>query len=114
MKTYALLQETSDEPLAAEEQQMYEKILELRENDTAYGVPLALNANGQNSIGLFKRSLYLTEASGMVDELKFYCSTRFYALIPELDVAYDIPADWGDCQLFILGDAGTELTLVQY
>lgn len=114
LRTYALLQATSDGPLAGEEQSMYQQLLALRDSDRAYGVPLTLDVAGSTSLHLFKRRLYITEVSGRVDEFKIYCSTRYFSLVPEVDVSYDIPGEWGGCTLFMLGDAGTEVMLVQH
>lgn len=50
---------------------------------------------------------------GDLDEIVFRCEKHYVSFAIERDVAYDVPPEWGECEVQILGDKEANFLLLQ-
>lgn len=92
----------------------YQQLMELKSNKDAFALEATTNENGYWAIGLFKQGFSISEASGVLNEIKLRCDKKYVFFPVDLDEEYFIPESFGDCNLQLLGNAGVNFKLVQF
>jgi TonB family protein len=63
---------------------------------------------------LLRRKFDVRDIKGQADDLEIRCDRkRFTDKVSESKV-YEVPAEWGECQVFVFGTLDTKLNLVEY
>lgn len=113
MRTWQYFEKTGDTDAINMFQPLAEQIRTLEQDDRSYAIEAVMDDAGSFSLALLKHRIYYTAATGAVMEFKLRCAQNYVGYVVEADVIYDIPAEWGACELEILGDAGATFSLVQ-
>lgn len=114
LATFEYLQESGDTETVELFSPVKEAITRLQQDETSYGIPVTLDDSGHWNFSLFKNKVYAENVNGKLHEFKLRCDKNFVGFVVEPDISYDIPAALGDCDLEIIGDAGTTFVLVQH
>ncbi len=85
----------------------------LRSGKQAFAQNIMIDDRGFSEFDLFKRIFYFDTHIGKLKEVKLRCDTKFFKLSRNDQLEYQIPESWGDCNVQILGDPGTNVTLMQ-
>lgn len=91
-----------------------ERMKEIRQMlavEKEYQRPVKLNAEGYGFLTLVKRSVRLSDISGSVESFKIRCTQKFHQ--QEFASQLEVPAEWGTCQLQIIGTPETTMVLSQ-
>ena len=113
LDTYHYFESAKDSESVAMFKPIVDQLLDLEKSDSGYQVSLVLNENGHTSIKLFKQKVYALGIEGKVNEFKVRCEKKYVGFVVEAEIAYDIPKQWGICDLEIIGDPQTKLQLGQ-
>jgi len=113
-KSYEAFGENEDTTAVELLMPSYQELTELKSNEDAFELDAVTNENGFWSINLFKQGFAITEADGVLDEVKLRCAKKYVFFPVELDEEYSIPASFGDCNLQLLGNADVDFKLVQF
>jgi len=89
------------------------KLEDLRKSQSIVERTIKIGEQGFVHLPLLKRVFLLDQIQGNVDQLNLRCDTRFLKILYKPDSQYDIPTNWGNCNLQIIGTAGTKATLIQ-
>ena len=114
IETFGLMEDGGDDEGAANFRDVIETVKAIRLDDTEYLMPLSINESGSRSLQLFKHNFALTGGEGRLVEVVLRCEMKYVAFQVERDVSYDVPPEWGDCSIQIVGDAGAEFFLLQH
>lgn len=90
-----------------------EQLKTLQTDTRAYEISDVM-PQGSMSIDLFKRHFRVELTSGHVSVIKLYCTTQFVSFVFDPTLEYSVKHTFGDCRMEMLGDPGTEFTLVQF
>lgn len=63
---------------------------------------------------LLRRKFGFEAVEGKVDEFELRCDWRRVRAPVSTEVVLELPASWGNCDVFVFGDAGAKLKLVEY
>ncbi|MDX1561953.1 MAG: energy transducer TonB, partial [Gammaproteobacteria bacterium] len=114
IKTFELMQENEDAEGIAAFRDVIATVEALKHDDSEYFIPLELDESGSASVLLFKNRFALTEGEGDLAEAVLRCERQYVAFQVERDISYDVPGDWGECSLQILGDSSANFFLMQH
>ena len=114
LQTYSYFEKKGDEEIVELFKPAIGSIKALEHSGPAYAIPLTLSPAGSSYVMLLKHKVYVQNVVGKVAEFKLRCTEHYIGFAAEPDVSYDVPDEWGDCTLEIIGDAGTTLELVQH
>ena len=89
------------------------KIVLLKESDQATQRVLNIGDNGYSHLPLFKRSFVVEVDKGEITTLKLRCDTKFKELAFKVDAQYALPDSWGQCDLQIIGEQGSVVSVLQ-
>ena len=62
---------------------------------------------------LLTGKFYLTDVQGHIDKIKFRCDRYYTAVDFQPTARYQIPENWGDCKILLVGEKSTTADLVQ-
>ena len=113
LDTYALMEASGDAEAVAFFADTIAKVRALEFDETEYPIVLTLDAAGTTSMRLFKHHVAVTGGMGEVAEARLHCEQQYVAFALERDVSYALPAEWGECSMQIIGDAGASFYLLQ-
>jgi TonB family protein len=114
MDTYRVIEGKGDTEAVGVLTPAYEQIQALEFSEKAYGMPITLREDGASDLKLLKHNVYIEQVTGKVSEFKVRCEKNYVGFAVEAEISYNIPAEWGVCDLEILGEAGSSFTLVQH
>lgn len=114
VKTFELLVALGDEEGTVALRSAYDRLLALEHDATAYETPGTIADAGSWNIELLKHHVYVDRVDGALKEFKLRCSNHYVGFAIEPLISYEVPEDWGDCSLEVIGDAGTSFALVQH
>jgi len=63
---------------------------------------------------LLRREFSVDAVQGKLDKLEIRCDWRRTTDVISPDKAWKVPANWGNCQVFVFGDSDATLRLVEY
>lgn len=108
-----LLEHEKDETRLAVVKNAMKQIGELRHTDEKFRLTANLGERTSWWFGLFRNNFQVSVVEGKISELKLRCRKGyvFFRYDPELE--YTIPEDRMPCRLEVLGDPGTEFSIVQ-
>ena len=66
------------------------------------------------TVGMLRREFSFSEATGSLERFELRCKGKRFSSPFSLESAWKIPESWGDCTLFVFGDEGATLKLVEY
>jgi TonB family protein len=112
--TFRLIESSGDTVGAAMFEGVIEKLEEIRLDDTEYFIPLNLGEHGQTSLRLFRHKVAMTQGEGDLNEAVLRCDRKYVAFSIERDISYDVPAEWGECWIQIMGSADANFLLLQH
>lgn len=113
VRTYELIVDSGDEEASAVFGDIMNTVATVKEDDTQYFVPLSLDDSGWTNIRLYKDRFAMMDGQGELNEVVLRCDKHYVSFRVERDVAYDVPPEWGDCSLQIIGESGAEFLLMQ-
>jgi len=113
-KSYELFEKNDDTTAVELLKPSYQELMVLKSNQDAFELDAATNTNGYWSINLFKQGFAITDADGVLNEIKLRCEKKYVFFPVELDEEYSIPDSFGDCNLELLGNADVNFKLVQF
>jgi len=113
MRSYYLIKNKHGDEAVSDFKAAHEKMLEIKNGDTAYAIPAKTNGNGFWSINLFKSNLSINNKGSTINELKLRCDKKYVFLAFKEGDQYEIPKSWGACHLQVLGAANSEFDLIQ-
>ena len=90
-----------------------DKVKELQTGTKAFAQDIEIGARGFTSLDLFKRVFYFETKTGQISELKLRCDTKFAKFSHDDKIDYQIPASWGNCNVQVFGEPGSEAQLIQ-
>ena len=85
----------------------------IRNSDKPVAVGLQIDSRQHTELYLFRRTFYLSAVQGELSGIKLRCRNKFKHLPLQIDSEYEIPKDWGYCNLQVIGSADTTFNLVQ-
>ena len=96
-------------PFESAMSQVYEKL----KQGGVIARPIEIPDRGYDFHYLTKRSFEIDVAAGQIEKLNFYCTQKFgtMSFIPASN--YQVPEDWGSCNVQIVGEPKTKATLYQ-
>lgn len=112
--TFGLMEESADTEGVAIFKAIIDELEAVRFDDSEYTIPLDLDDQGNVGLRLFKRHFALLDGEGRLDEVELRCEKQFVAFAVERDVSYDVPTEWGECHIQIIGDARGSVDLLQH
>lgn len=66
------------------------------------------------TVGMLRREFSFSEAAGSLERFELRCKEKRFSSPFSIESAWKIPESWGDCTLFVFGDEGATLKLVEY
>jgi hypothetical protein len=63
---------------------------------------------------LLRREFSVIPKEGNVDKVEIRCDWRRTIDVISAEKAWKVPASWGNCQVFVFGDPGATLKLIEY
>lgn len=93
------------------------QITEIRENvdnDYVFTRPISIGNTGYTFLPLLKRNFKFDDLEGIINTVKLRCEKRFAEFQYSPNKAYQAPSTWGECQLQVLGDTGSNAQLIQF
>jgi hypothetical protein len=90
-----------------------DQLNEFSKDDRAFEMPLEITNRGYVSRNLWKRSFSFFDVNGKITGLKLRCELKHQELTFQPETLYQIPKEWGDCNLQISGDPRTKTIIVQ-
>lgn len=93
--------------------EVFNKIEDISKNDSAFEFELAIPNRGYTTTGLLKRNFSFLDLEGKIETLKLRCDLKFKELPFQLETLYKTPKSWGYCNLQIIGDKGSKVSLIQ-
>lgn len=66
------------------------------------------------TVGMLRREFSFGETTGSLERFELRCEGKRFSSPFSLESAWKIPESWGDCTLFVFGDEGATLKLVEY
>lgn len=113
LATYEIIDAIGADEAAAPLADAVKQLRALASDDSAYSIPARTDENGSFGIRLFKDEFYLDGVESNIDEIKLRCAQRYVFFEFEAGTKYRVPPGFGQCELEVLGDAGTGFELVQ-
>lgn len=94
-------------------QQKMAAIVALRSDDSTYSTRSEISKRSSWFHRLFKRRFSVLVTDGSIAEIKLRCERKYILLPYHDDNEYTLPADYGECDMELVGTPGTEFTLIQ-
>jgi hypothetical protein len=98
-----------EDPFAGMAQVLRDKI----ENEETLAVAGYIGGNPWR-ITAGRRIFTIADVDGTVAEIDVECDRRKLSLEYQADVEWQLPAAWGECELFVVGDPGTRFRLFEF
>lgn len=89
------------------------KIILLKESGQTTERVITIGDSGYSHLPLLKRSFVVETDKGKIDTLKLRCATKFKELAFKVDAQYTLPDSWGECDLQIIGEQGSVVSILQ-
>lgn len=89
------------------------KLYKISKDDTAYEYKIKIPQRGYVNLDLWKHNFSFLKLEGKLETLKLRCDLKFKELPFQFESLYQIPKSWGDCNLQIIGDEGSKVSLIQ-
>ena len=86
----------------------------LKNDDSIVGRMIVILNSGKIGVPLLKRAFTLDKVSGRLDSIKLRCETNFVNLTFKIGAEYRLPADWGACNMEIIGATSTTAMLYEF
>lgn len=90
------------------------QITDIINSDQAFSRPVKVGESGYTFLPLAKPNFGFDDIIGKFETIKLRCERKFAELKFVADSDYQIPENWGACQLQLLGKDGASAQLVQY
>lgn len=90
-----------------------DKVKKLQTGTQAFSQKLEIGELGFTHLDLFKRIFYFETKLGKITELKLRCDTNYAKFTHNDKTDYQIPASWGNCNVQVIGEPGSEAQLIQ-
>lgn len=90
-----------------------QKIKKVQESDSVLERRVTLSGDGKAFLSLLKRSFIVESVSGRMDSFLIRCERRFARFDYDAAAQYDIPTDWGQCEIQINGEPETLVSVLQ-
>jgi TonB family protein len=85
----------------------------IAEDDRAFEMAITLSERGFIAVNLWKRKFSFFDVQGNITKLKLRCDLNYQELQFQAEFLYQVPLEWGDCNMQVIGDAGAKVALVQ-
>ncbi len=72
-----------------------------------FSTPRKITASGRARHPLLRRKFSFLVESGQLSDFELRCTAHRSALAIKPEAAWTVPADWGDCVVYVAGEAGT-------
>lgn len=114
-KAYAVYQKIVkiDPELKQSYQEAITKLNAISKDETAYEYKIKIPSRGYSNLNLWKRNFSFLKLEGKLETIKLRCDLKFKELPFQFESLYQIPKSWGDCNLQIIGDEGSKVSLIQ-
>lgn len=112
LATWKKLKPRAPAAARAELQRVAEQIATIRASDRDIATAGFIGKHSWGTL-LFKSRFAIDVRSGAVSEIKLRCKKKYFFFKYEPDVQYTVSPNAGQCSIEVVGDPGTELTLVQ-
>lgn len=89
------------------------KLILLKESDQATQRVVNIGEIGYAHLPLLKRSFVVDIDKGKISTLKLRCDAKFKELAFKIDAQYTLPDSWGECNLQIIGEQGSVVSVLQ-
>ena len=63
---------------------------------------------------LLRREFGFRDARGRIERFQVRCQRRRFGAPFEADKSWTVPASWGECRLYVFGDEGAKVQLIEY
>jgi TonB family protein len=73
-----------------------------------------LGGSGMWWHALIRRTAGIESVSGSLDRVELRCDWRRVKAKPDKQRAWRIPAEWGDCGIYVIGEPGSTFQLIEY
>lgn len=87
-------------------------VRDIIESDKAFARKISLNEEGYAYLPLVKELFTIDQIQGNIEKFKVRCTEKFKELKFVADADYKIPKKWGECQLQIIGEKGTQARMI--
>lgn len=88
-------------------------VYKLRDNGEIIEMKFEIGGNNYANFELLKRGISIKDVKGVITKLKLRCDTYFLAVDLKSENLIQIPQEYGQCNLQIMGDKGTTAILSQ-
>jgi TonB family protein len=92
---------------------MMQQLSRIRTSEGAYDVSGSL-PDGTWGLDLYKRNFHFKVSAGHIAYVKLRCSRGFVRFAFDPDIQYRINSKYGDCEMELEGEVGTQFTLTQF
>ena len=89
------------------------KLILLKESDQASQRVVNVGEIGYAHLPLLKRSFVVKIDKGKINTLKLRCDAKFKEFAFKIDAQYSTPDSWGACNLQIIGEQGSVVSVLQ-
>ena len=113
LETLEIIRKVEDDKTTRTLAPATKQIESIRNDETAYKIAGKTNEYGYWNIRLFKDEFYLDKVQLNIDEIKLRCEKKYIFFKFTPNAKYKIPAEYGKCNMEILGDPNISFELVQ-
>merc|ERR1712065_90135 len=91
----------------------YQAIKTLKSDDQTFSIREQLDDRGFLFHSLIKNSISIFDAQGELNELRLRCQKKYVYFDYSPNKQWNIPNEWGECTLQVIGEPKAEFTLWQ-